>query len=83
MTVTNYDKKQIGEMCKQFRQKKLQYTLNDMQNETGFNTKTISAFEHGKSSNMLLLLSYYKICSSESQKDYFIHRLFDCLNRGY
>lgn len=70
---------EVGTMCKEFRNKKLNYTLNDMSDLTGFNRATISAFEHGKSSNMLILLSYYKLAKTEKQKDFFIHRLFDLL----
>lgn len=73
------NKYEVGSMCKEFRNKKLNYTLDDMADLTGFKRATISAFEHGKSSNMLILLSYYKLAKNEKQKDFFIHRLFDLL----
>lgn len=72
-------KTEIGEMCRKFRIEKLKYRLEDMEALTGFKRPTISAFEHGKSTNMLILLSYYKVCYNEHQKDYFIHRLFDLM----
>lgn len=75
----SYDRYSVGDMCRSFRCKHLKLTLQGMSEETGFNRATISAFEHGKSSNMLLLLSYYKLCKTEKQKDYFIHRLFDSI----
>lgn len=70
---------EIGEMCRKFRIEKLKYRLEDMEVLTGFKKPTISAFEHGKSTNMLILLSYYKVCYNEHQKDYFIHKLFDLM----
>lgn len=70
---------EVGTMCREFRNTRLHLTLEGMQELTGFSSGTISAFEHGKSSNMLILLSYYKLCKDEKNKDYFIHRLFDLL----
>lgn len=80
VTVTKeIDRYNIGDMCRSFRKVKLGYTLKQMDELTGYDYHTISAFEHGKSSNMLLLLSYYSLAKNEEQKDYFIHRLFDVL----
>lgn len=73
------DRYAIGDVCQTFRKVKLGYTLKQMQYLTGYDYHTISAFEHGKSSNMLLLLSYYSLSKNEEQKDYFIHRLFDVI----
>lgn len=73
------DRYAIGDYCRLFRKHTLGYTLTEMEKLTGFNYKTISAFEHGKSTNMLILLSYYGLCENPRMKDNFIYGLFNAL----
>lgn len=53
MTVQTY--------CKQYREQTLKMTLEQMQELTGVNAKTISGFENGNSNNVNLFKLYYKI----------------------
>ena len=53
MTVQTY--------CKQYREQTLKMTLEQMQELTGVNAKTISGFENGNSNNINLFKLYYKI----------------------
>lgn len=73
------DRYSIGQYCKYFRKHTLGITLTEMEDFTGFGSKTLSAFENGRSSNMLILLSYYGLCSSPKMKDKFIYGLYDAL----
>lgn len=65
----------INRFCKQFREEILKITLQEMENKTGINLKTLSAFEHGRSTNINHLNSYYKICD-EDQKIIFEYNFF-------
>ena len=47
----------VGIKCGSWR-KEHGYTLNDIQNECGYNLSTISRFEHGANDNYNILLGY-------------------------
>ena len=66
---------ELNKFCKHFREEVLQITLKEMENRTGINLKTLSAFEHGRSTNINHLISYYKICD-EDQKLIFEYNFF-------
>lgn len=51
----------IQTYCKQYREQTLKMTLEQMQELTGVNSKTISGFENGNSNNLNLFKLYYKI----------------------
>ena len=58
----------IGKFCREFRTKVLQKRLIDLAPDT---IGTLSAFEHGSSTNMNHLATYYK-CADETQRTLFI-----------
>lgn len=51
----------IQTYCKQYREQTLKITLEQMQELTGVNAKTISSFENGNSNNVNLFKLYYKL----------------------
>lgn len=65
----------INKFCKNFREEVLKITLKEMEIKTGVNLKTLSAFEHGRSTNINHLISYYEICDDE-QKLIFKYNFF-------
>lgn len=69
--------KHVGEYCKQFRLNELNMTLKDI--ATDGNIKTISSFEHGKSTNMKHLFKYVDNCQDYKQKLNFFIGLIDVL----
>lgn len=54
----------INSVCRLFRERVLQMTLQEMSNKTGANLKTISAFENGRSNNIQHLKLYVACCNS-------------------
>lgn len=70
----------IQQMCKEFREKVLQMTLQDVSYRTKINIKTISAFENGRSTNIDHLFIYIKCCDSQEQRDTFNYNLKLVLN---
>ena len=58
----------IGKFCKEFRTTVLKKRLIDLAPDTW---GTLSAFEHGNSTNMNHLATYYR-CSNTEQKTIFI-----------
>ena len=51
----------IGNYCKIFRSEILGLTLQEFEALSGIKMKTISSFEHGKSTNILHVLKYMDI----------------------
>jgi len=67
----------IGSYCRLFRQTVLNYTLSEVSKFSDVGIKTISMFENGHSSNLLLLINvYWNACSDEEQKEDFLRGLF-------
>lgn len=63
----------IGKYCRKFRINELELTLKDI--EGNEDVKTLSAFEHGRSSNINHLLKYVKHCKSLEQQIEFLQGL--------
>lgn len=63
----------IGKYCRKFRITELECSLKDI--EGNENIKALSAFEHGKSSNINHLLKYVKYCKTMEQKERFVQGL--------
>lgn len=63
----------INEWCKKFRTDTLKLTLNEMSEITGTNLKTISAYEHGRSSNIAHLYLYVDCCVDTEQEEVFLN----------
>lgn len=69
----------IGEYCRNYRMN-LNLTLNDV---GGFEqVKNLSAFEHGRSSNIDHLVKYIKLSASLNDEANFIHGLFEVVKNG-
>lgn len=64
----------VGAFCRNFRIVELNKTLEDMGEET--NLKTLSGFEHGRSSNILHVFTYINACESQTQRSVFLQGLF-------
>lgn len=58
----------IGNYCKTFRTEILKMTLQQFEEVTGVKVKTISAFENGKSTNILHILKYLDLCPSNDTR---------------
>lgn len=64
----NSVKRLVANECKFFRINVLHLSLTDMADITGINIKTLSAYEHGKSSNLSIMLQYFKLANDEQKK---------------
>lgn len=67
----------IGSYCRKFRKYELEMTLEEVAN--GDNIKTLSAFEHGRSSNMFHIMKYLYACKDNGYKMGFIQGLNDIM----
>lgn len=65
--------KRIGKYCRNYRITVLELTLKEV--EGNENVKTLSSFEHGRSSNLEHLLKYVKQCKTQEQKMNFLQGL--------
>lgn len=70
----------VGKYCKNFRMIELEKTLREVGGEGNF--KTLSSFEHGRSTNINHLWKYVKACNSHEQKLRFIVGLLDIIVEG-
>lgn len=70
----------IGNYCRNYRMNELNLTLEEVAN--GDNVKTLSAFEHGRSSNMFHIMKYMYACPNNSYKLGFIQGLNDIMKEG-
>lgn len=73
-------KTRIGRMCEDWRRFKLHMTLKDLSENSAYKPTTLSAFEHGKSSNLEIMLAYYNNCWNNAMKREFLRELYDCLD---
>lgn len=71
----------VGERCALFRKEVLNISLSGLCRATGQNVKNISAFEHGRSSNLKYLFDYLQVCNEEQQKQ-FAHYVFGGVDNG-
>lgn len=65
----------IHYLCKKFRERVLQKTLQNLSDESGIKLTTISAFENGRSNNVNHLAIYYNACDSDIQRITFMKNL--------
>lgn len=78
--MTIRQKQNIGDYCKRFRRDKLGLTIQDVATATDINPKTIASFEHGQSSNMMILINgYWKLSPFKTIQDSFINGLWGVL----
>lgn len=64
----------LGKACRKFRMDVLGKTLKQVQG-TDSGIKTLSAFEHGRSSNYEHIFKYINACDNEKQVDLFCQTL--------
>ena len=69
--------KTIGKYCRNYRIVKLEMTLKEV--EGSENIKTLSSFEHGRSSNLEHLLKYVKACKTKEQRLDFLQGLINVM----
>lgn len=67
----------IGSYCRTFRMITLKKRLKDVAGDT--NIKTLSGFEHGRSSNIEHMDKYYQACDTTEQKILFKQGMDDIL----
>ena len=60
------DYKDIGKLCREYRMIHLQATLKEI--EGSENIKSLSSFEHGRSTNINHLLKYVSYCDSHDER---------------
>lgn len=65
----------VQNFCRNFRINTLKLSLQDLEDITSINHKTISAFENHRSTNINHLTIYLKACSTIEQKRLFIKGL--------
>ena len=76
--MSNKDFKHIGKYCRYYRMNVLKKTLKEV--EGSFNVKALSAFEHGRSTNINHLLKYVKSCKNYEQKIEFLQGIVKILD---
>ena len=67
--------KNVQNFCRNFRINVLKLSLQDLEDNSSINHKTISAFENHRSTNINHLIIYLKACSTIEQKRKFIKGL--------
>lgn len=67
----------IGKYCRNYRITILELRLQDI--EGNENVKSLSSFEHGRSSNINHLLKYVKACETKQQKLDFLQGLINII----
>lgn len=67
----------VGTFCKEFRIEVLKMTLENV--SRGTNIKTLSGFEHGRSSNILHVLKYIEACEDRTTRNLFLKGLCEVL----
>lgn len=67
--------KNVQNFCRNFRINILKLSLQDLEDNSSINHKTISAFENHRSTNINHLAIYLKACSTIEQKRKFIKGL--------
>lgn len=60
------DYKDIGKLCREYRMIHLQATLKDIEGDE--NIKSLSSFEHGRSSNINHFMKYVSYCGTKEEK---------------
>lgn len=70
----------VGEYCREFRMQRLRLRLQDV--EGSENVKTLSGFEHGRSTNIYHLFKYVRACKDRQQKMEFLEGILNVLEGG-
>ena len=60
------DYKDIGKLCREYRMIHLQATLKEIEGDE--NIKSLSSFEHGRSSNLDHFIKYVEYCKTKEEK---------------
>lgn len=68
-------------ICKTFREEVCQVSLKTMGDTFGVSSSLLSAWEHGKSSNVDFLSYYYDMIGTTEYKDMFLKLLFNTDNQ--
>ena len=78
----NYEDKvlNIGLFCRNFRVMVLHKKLREFETKT--NIKTLSAFEHGRSTNMKHMFTYIDNCDTSEQRLFMIKELIDIVGEN-
>lgn len=71
------DVKKIGSFSRLFRMYMLDETLEDLSKKYNVSVQSISAFEHGKSSNIKFLLMYYEESKNIHADLYYLKGVFE------
>jgi hypothetical protein len=69
----------IGDYCRNFRIHVLDMPLKEIEGST--NIKTLSGFEHGRSSNITHIMKYIRKCSGNEQRLLFLKGLISTIER--
>lgn len=69
----------VGAFCKEIRNHYLKITLQEMSEKTGLKKSTLSAFEHGRSTNINLFFTYLDLLKLEDDKNTFINKVLKLL----
>lgn len=69
----------IGACCREHRKNVLNLTLEQFQEKTGINFKTISNFENGRSGNLYYMF-YYINLTNETEKITFMRKILSIVN---
>ena len=75
-----YRMKLIGACCRDHRKYVLNLTLEQFQEKTGINFKTISNFENGRSGNVYYMF-YYINLTNESEKIDFMLKILNIVKK--
>lgn len=57
--------KQIGDICRNYRLYAMKKTLKELSEISGFKISTLSAFEHGRSTNVHIFIEYFNNIPNE------------------
>ena len=69
---------EIAAYCKEFRKQILRLTLRELCESSGTNIKTLSAFENGRSTNLVHVITYIEVGTKEQQA-IFAQKIIDIL----
>lgn len=68
---------EVGYFCRDFRLNIIQKTLEEVAN--GTNLKTLSGFEHGRSSNLLHIFKYLESCDTREERILYMKQLSELM----
>lgn len=74
---------EISSLCAYFRKKVIRITLHEMSIKSGIHVSTLSNFEQGRSSNLKFIYIYLVSCETLEQRNIFIDRFREILDRSF